>query len=294
MITLDIIITVGWFTIICIILFFVLFGLISSALSSDKERNSLRQKLKENEILMQKNDAELKVQYQNWALTELEKFKQNEILKVQKTAEEQAINAASVILQKWKIENEAYIRQDAINRSYAVNLGKITEHLVPFHLKFPFNPKDVRFIGSPIDLIVFDGHSEKNDDIVIWIVEVKTGNSRLTEGQVKIKKAVQNAQIRWYEINPDDENANEIITNKIENNKTVQLTLFEKYPDDLWDNAIDITAQSVEDGNEILESMNIGIEYIRRSDWYKNLSNDRKKKAEDQFINIVKESAREA
>lgn len=78
--------------------------------------------------------------------------------------------------------------------------------MVPFHKTFPFNPKDARFIGSPIDMIVFDGHSEKQDEITIWIVEVKTGNSRLTEGQQKIKTAVKNAQIRWFEINPDDEN----------------------------------------------------------------------------------------
>lgn len=84
-------------------------------------------------------------------------------------------------------------------------MGKITEHLIPFHINFPFNPKDVRFIGSPIDLIVFDGCSEKKDDIIIYIVEIKTGNSKMTELQKKIKAAVINGKIRWQEINPDNQ-----------------------------------------------------------------------------------------
>ena len=294
MLILDVTISSGLVIFFGIIIFLTLFGLINSVISTSKERNLLKGKLKENELTTQKNESDQKVYFQNWALSELEKFKQTEILKVQKSAEEQAINAASVLLQKWKIENEANIRQDAINRSYAVNLGKITEHLVPFHLKFPFNPKDARFIGSPIDMIVFDGHSDKNDEIIIWIVEVKTGNSRLTEGQSKIKRAVQNAQIRWYEINPDDENANEVITNKIEKSNAIQLNLFERYPENLWDNAIEITAQSIEDGNDLEYSIKIGTDYIKRSEWYKSLTIDRKKKAEDQFISSVHKFASEA
>jgi len=149
-------------------------------------------KLKEQYLVFSKKEADLKVSYQNWALSELEKFKNTEIS-----------NAAGVMLQRWKIENEAAIRQDAINRSYSVNLGKITEHLIPFHINFPFNPKDARFIGSPIDMIVFDGHSDKKDDIIIYIVEIKTGNSKLTDIQKKIKEATINGNIRWIEINPD-------------------------------------------------------------------------------------------
>jgi predicted Holliday junction resolvase-like endonuclease len=192
-ILLEIVLTDGWTIFLAIIIIFIIYRLIVAKNELDKQK-----------LEFQKKDAELKVTYQNWALSELEKFKNTEITKV-----------ASVLLQQWKIENEAFIRQDAINRSYSVNLGKITEHLIPFHINFPFNPKDVRFIGSPIDLIVFDGSADKNDNIIIYIVEIKTGNSKLTDIQKKIKTAVIKGDIRWFELNPDDEKASVINANNL-------------------------------------------------------------------------------
>jgi predicted Holliday junction resolvase-like endonuclease len=240
---LNIILTNGWAIVIGIVIVIIIWTLYSTnqdlqkqkdnyfKKASDTEKqqqidkNDYLNKFKEQTLTFQKSEAELKVNYQNWALSELEKFKKSEIEKVYKTAEDNAIKAASVLLQKWKIENEARIRQDAINRSYSVNLGKITEHLVPFHVDFPFNPKDARFIGSPIDMIVFDGHAERKDEILIYIVEIKTGNSRLTEIQQKIKRAVLRGDIRWAEINPANKEATEIIINALSQNANKQLPL---------------------------------------------------------------------
>lgn len=196
--------------------------------------NSLKQsslefesKLKEKDLINLKKIAEQKVLYQNWAIEQFEKFKEIELLKLKKELQEQSYKAASVLLQKWKIENESKIREDAIKRSYSVNLGKITEHLIPFHEVFlsQFNPKDARFIGSPIDLIVFDGYADKDEDIIIYFVEIKSGNSKLTETQKRIKKSVQKGEVRWAEINPDNQNFIEITTNKLEYSDN-QLNLF--------------------------------------------------------------------
>ena len=44
-------------------------------------------------------------------------------------------------LNHWKIDSEAGIRQDAIARSRAVIVGKVTEHLVPQWPRFPTTPK---------------------------------------------------------------------------------------------------------------------------------------------------------
>jgi predicted Holliday junction resolvase-like endonuclease len=195
----ELILSEGWAIFVALFIILTIWVLIVDKRDLQKQLVTLNDKLKhqitllkEQELIFNKKDAELKLSYQSWALTELEKFKKTEIS-----------NAASILLQKWKIENEFAIRQDAINRSYSVNLGKITEHLIPFHLNFPFNPKDARFIGSPIDMIVFDGHSDKRDEIIIYIVEIKTGNSKLTDIQRKIKEATLNGNIRWAEINPD-------------------------------------------------------------------------------------------
>lgn len=199
-ILLEFVLTTGWIFIIVILIIITLFILISDKQDLKKQLDVVNDKLKqkesiirENELLSDKKAAELKLTYQNWALSELEKFKGME-----------TSAAAKVLLERWKIESEAFIRQDAINRSYSVNLGKITEHLMPFHINFPFNPKDARFIGSPIDMIVFDGYADNKEDLSIYLLEIKTGNSKLTEIQRKVRDAVNKKNVRWLEINPDN------------------------------------------------------------------------------------------
>ena len=202
MIQLSITITNGWIIIIVILSI----TLIASYLKKDKQNQTLESDAKLAKSEAEKKFAELKVTYQDWALSELEKFKNNEIKSIERNAEQNSIKAATNLLEKWKVENEAKIRQDAINRSYSVNLGKITEHLLPYHESFlsQFNPKDARFIGSPIDLIVFDGYADKKEELFIYLIEIKTGNSKLTEIQKRIKASVLAGNIRWAEINPKD------------------------------------------------------------------------------------------
>jgi len=88
-------------------------------------------------------------------------------------------------LEQWKLEVEEEIRQDATKRSKSVMLGQITEHLVPFLPDFKYNPKDARFLGTPVDLIVFDGLSDGQLKQVVFI-EVKSGSSKqLTQRENK-------------------------------------------------------------------------------------------------------------
>jgi predicted Holliday junction resolvase-like endonuclease len=103
---------------------------------------------------------------------------------------------AMVQLQQWRSETEATIRQDAIQRSQAVITGKVTEHLIPLMPVFPYNPKDARFLGSPVDLIVFDG-ADEGDLRRIILLEIKTGAGDLTTRQRQIRDAVQAGRITW-------------------------------------------------------------------------------------------------
>lgn len=48
---------------------------------------------------------------------------------------------ASVLFEQWKGQFEEQIRRDAIQRSQAVVLGKVTEHLASYLPQFPYNPK---------------------------------------------------------------------------------------------------------------------------------------------------------
>ena len=107
---------------------------------------------------------------------------------------------AQELLDHWKHEEEAGIRRDAIERSRSVVTGQVTEHLVPYLGEFPFNPKDVRFLGSPVDLIVFDGLSE-GDLAEIVLVEVKTGpGASLSARERRIRDAVRAGRVRFEEL----------------------------------------------------------------------------------------------
>ena len=110
---------------------------------------------------------------------------------------------AGVDLERWRVEKEENIRADAIRRSSAVVSGKVTEHLAPYMGKFPYNPKDVRFLGSPVDLIVFDGMNEDAMREIIFL-EIKSGSSSLTTRERRIRDAVMARRVVWKEFRVGD------------------------------------------------------------------------------------------
>ena len=99
----------------------------------------------------------------------------------------------------WKARHTGAIRQDAIQRSLAVTVGKVSEQLVPYLPDFHFNPKDVRFLGSPVDLVVFDGLDAGAVRRVIFI-EVKTGASGLSTRERQVRDAIQAGNVEWTEL----------------------------------------------------------------------------------------------
>jgi predicted Holliday junction resolvase-like endonuclease len=91
-------------------------------------------------------------------------------------------------------------RKDAVSRSRASLGGKFTEQMVPFFPDFKYDPTEVRFIGSPIDMVVFPGLSQ-GDPQEIVILEVKTGkNAQLTSVQKKIRQLIEDGMVRWDEV----------------------------------------------------------------------------------------------
>jgi predicted Holliday junction resolvase-like endonuclease len=103
----------------------------------------------------------------------------------------------------WKARYTRAVRQDAIQRSLAVTVGKVYEQLVPYLPDFPFNPKDVRFLGSPVDFVVFDGLSDGHIARIVF-VEVKTGGAELSTRERRVRDAVQASRIEWYELRGPD------------------------------------------------------------------------------------------
>ena len=102
----------------------------------------------------------------------------------------------------WTLRHTHGVRADAVLRSQAVTLGKVQEQLVPFFPQFPFNPKDARFLGSPVDFVVFDGLSDGAVERVVF-VEVKTGASQLTARERQVRDAVRERRVEWAEMRAD-------------------------------------------------------------------------------------------
>ena len=100
---------------------------------------------------------------------------------------------------KWCAAETDEIRKAAITQSRAVLGGKFTEQLVPFFPGFKYDPTEVRFIGSPIDMVVFPGLAS-GDPQEIVILEIKTNKSQLTPQQKKIRQLIENGMVRWDEV----------------------------------------------------------------------------------------------
>ena len=97
---------------------------------------------------------------------------------------------------RWKEEKERATRE-AITQSRAVLGGKFVEQLAPYLPEFKYDPTEARFIGSPIDLIVFPGLAA-GDPKEIVIMEIKTGKtSQLTPQERKIRQLIEDGMVRW-------------------------------------------------------------------------------------------------
>jgi len=112
-----------------------------------------------------------------------------------KQAEEDALVKASAYLKA----EEKRMRADAIARSKAVVRGKVAEQFVPFTEDFDYNPRDARFLGSPLDYVVFEGLTE-GELLRVVFIEVKTGKSRLTARQVSLRDVIDEGLVFYEEL----------------------------------------------------------------------------------------------
>ena len=84
--------------------------------------------------------------------------------------------------------------------------GQIGEQFTPFIADFPYNPSDCRFLGEPIDYMIFQNLHACSEGLAdveavqIIIAEVKTGNARLNVSQKIIKQAIENGQVSFKEL----------------------------------------------------------------------------------------------
>lgn len=170
-------------------LIFLLFFLLVFQFKISKEKKEIHAKYEETVRNMESRAREL---FELWKKNEMESQKQvlDDSFKMEYEAK----------FQQWKAEEEKGIRQDAINKSQAVIMGKVTEHIIPYFQDFKYNPKDARFIGTPVDFIIFDGMCDGNVRQIAF-VEVKTGKTgQLSKTEKQVRDVVDNKNIYWDKI----------------------------------------------------------------------------------------------
>ncbi|APV44739.1 Endonuclease related to Holliday junction resolvase [Dehalogenimonas formicexedens] len=105
---------------------------------------------------------------------------------------------------QWQAQEQVYWQNEvgraskqAVIQSRAVLGGKFTEQMTPYLPEFKYDPTEARFIGSPIDFVVFPGLAAGDPKEVV-IVEVKSGkNCALTPSEKKIQELIEDGMVRW-------------------------------------------------------------------------------------------------
>ena len=142
-------------------------------------------------------------------------YKDINILKEKlQTTETEAEFRYSSLFKSWKITEESKIRKDALERSRSILRGQATEHLAPLTMD-SLNPKDFRFMGNPIDYIVFNGLSDvsdkKSDEVEsVILLDIKTGKSRLTKTQRRIRDCIEQGRVKFVVYNPDKDDQDKL------------------------------------------------------------------------------------
>ncbi|MBU1178389.1 endonuclease [Patescibacteria group bacterium] len=77
-------------------------------------------------------------------------------------------------------------------KSQSSRYGKMTEQFLPFLDDYPYDPRDFRFLGTPIDGVQFE------DDKVV-LIEFKTAQSQLSPKQKNVRRLVEEGKVEFEE-----------------------------------------------------------------------------------------------
>jgi len=120
-----------------------------------------------------------------------------------------ALAAAAVLFRAWRGERFRIeglrreqadaldaARRESVERSRSTLKGKLAEQMAPLLPGFPYLPADARFLGDPVDYVVFRGRSVDAVSEVV-LLEVKQGGSALSPVQRAIARAVEEGRVRF-------------------------------------------------------------------------------------------------
>jgi len=100
---------------------------------------------------------------------------------------------------EWEGHRLEEIVKKRLKQSRAVLGGLVSEQMAPLLPGFPFDPGDCRFVGKPVDFIIFKGMNEKEISEVVFL-EIKSGSGRnLNEQEKKLRDVIQSRKVSWVE-----------------------------------------------------------------------------------------------
>ena len=91
----------------------------------------------------------------------------------------------------------------SVDQSRSTLKGQIAEQMAPVLPGFSYLPADARFLGDPIDYVVFNGRTNLanngsgEQEVEIVLLEVKHGQSKLSPVQRAIAAAVEEGRVRF-------------------------------------------------------------------------------------------------
>ncbi len=87
--------------------------------------------------------------------------------------------------------------EGAEKKAIEVGIGQVVEKVVPNWKAFSFEPPDCRPLFEPIDYVVFDGMTKRQEVESVVFMDIKTGKSRLNKNQRLIRDAVEDGRVRY-------------------------------------------------------------------------------------------------
>ncbi len=92
------------------------------------------------------------------------------------------------------------MRQEIANKQRSSLKGAVAETFAPYLPDFKFKPSECKFLGDPIDFIVFEGLNDR-DVKKIHFIDVKADNSKLNKVQKQIEEVVNNKNFGFEVVN---------------------------------------------------------------------------------------------
>jgi predicted Holliday junction resolvase-like endonuclease len=87
-------------------------------------------------------------------------------------------------------------RSSAVKQSQHTTLWYVHEKVAPLLPDFPYQYKDLMFLGKGVDYIVFDGLSSGQVREIVFL-EIKSWASQLSSNEKRIKEAIDDKRVRF-------------------------------------------------------------------------------------------------